>query len=75
LSEAPAELRSRLMGIVTVCIGTGPLGAMAIGLLADWLGPLHAILAGAVLGLCLIAGAAVSAHERRRQNANMVNRD
>ncbi len=29
LTEAPPEMRSRLMGIVTVCIGTGPLGQLA----------------------------------------------
>lgn len=26
LTEAPPEMRSRLMGVVTMCIGTGPLG-------------------------------------------------
>jgi hypothetical protein len=34
LTEAPAQLRSRVMGIVTVCIGTGPFGVLAIGALS-----------------------------------------
>ena len=44
LTEAPAEMRSRLMGIVTVGIGTGPLGVLAAGLLSDELGPRGAVL-------------------------------
>jgi len=51
LTEAPIEMRSRLMGIVTVCIGTGPLGVLAIGALSEPLGPRGAILAMAGLGL------------------------
>ena len=39
LTEAPAEMRSRLMGMVTVGIGTGPLGILAAGLLLDQVGP------------------------------------
>lgn len=51
LTEAPAEMRSRLMGIVTVCIGTGPLGVVAVGALSDHLGPRGAVLAMASVGL------------------------
>lgn len=51
LTEAPAEMRSRLMGIVTVCIGTGPLGVVAVGALSDHLGPRGAVLAMASIGL------------------------
>ena len=60
LTEAPAEMRSRLMGIVTVCIGTGPLGVVAAGALSDHLGPRGAVLAmgsiGLVLTLARVAG-------------------
>jgi hypothetical protein len=31
LAETPLTTRSRVMGIVTMCIGTGPLGVLAIG--------------------------------------------
>jgi MFS family permease len=51
LIEAPPEMRSRLMGIVTVCIGTGPLGVMTAGALAGELGPRGAVLAMAATGL------------------------
>ena len=51
LTEAPVEMRSRLMGIVTVCIGTGPLGVLAAGLLSDQVGPRDAVMIMAGLGL------------------------
>jgi MFS family permease len=51
LTEAPAAMRSRLMGIVTVCIGTGPLGILAAGVLSDQVGPRDAVLTMALLGL------------------------
>jgi MFS family permease len=51
LTEAPINMRSRLMGIVTVCIGTGPLGVLMAGFLARELGPREAVLLMASLGL------------------------
>jgi hypothetical protein len=51
LTEAPIEVRSRVMGIVTVCIGTGPLGILAAGTLAQELGPRGAIVVMVSLGL------------------------
>lgn len=53
LTEAPAEMRSRLMGIVTVCIGTAPLGQLAAGAISDQVGPRGAIVAMAMAGLVL----------------------
>src|ERR1700758_2016139 len=52
LTEAPLAMRSRVMGIVTVCIGTGPLGVLMIGILSGQVGPPAAILIMASLGLC-----------------------
>ena len=63
LTEAPAEMRSRLMGIVTVCIGTGPLGVVAVGALSDHLGPRGAVLAMASVGL--VATIVLAARLRR----------
>jgi predicted MFS family arabinose efflux permease len=57
LIEAPAASRSRVLGIVTMCIGTGPLGVLAIGALSEHLGASTAILIMAgigVLGLLLV---------------------
>ena len=64
LTEAPVDVRSRLMGIVTVCIGTGPLGVLAAGALSDHLGPRDAVLAMGLTGLVLTV--ALSATLRRR---------
>ena len=35
---APAEMRSRMLGVLSVCIGFGPNGFVNIGRMADWLG-------------------------------------
>ena len=51
LTEAPAEMRSRLMGMVTVGIGTGPLGILTAGLLSDQVGPRDAVMTMAAVGL------------------------
>jgi hypothetical protein len=40
------------MGIATMCIGTGPVGVMVIGILSGQVGPQVAILVMAGLGLC-----------------------
>lgn len=58
LTGAPAHVRSRQMGLITVCIGTGPLGQVLIGLLAGAVGPLWAVVAagaGGLAALCLVA--------------------
>jgi MFS family permease len=52
LTEAPPATRSRVMGIVTMCIGTGPVGVLMIGILSAQIGPPVAILIMAGLGLC-----------------------
>lgn len=64
LSEAPAALRSRVMGLITVCIGTGPLGVLAVGALSEWLGAPAALLAMATAGA--IGLAAIAWRLRRR---------
>lgn len=55
LTEAPSDMRSRLMGIVTVCIGTGPLGIVLAGLISDQIGARDAVLVMASLGLATTA--------------------
>jgi MFS family permease len=64
LTEAPPQMRSRLMGIVTVCIGTGPLGVLLAGFLADASSPRDAVLIMALIGLALTI--ALSARLRTR---------
>ena len=64
LTEAPPDMRSRLMGLVTVGIGTGPLGILAAGLLAAPLGPRGAVLVMAAMGLVLTAWLAWALRQR-----------
>ena len=63
---APASLRSRLMGLLTVAIGAGPIGMLHVGLLADWLGSAHAVALIALEGLLALGVAALLWPELRR---------
>ncbi|MBE7211302.1 MAG: MFS transporter [Gluconacetobacter diazotrophicus] len=54
LAATPPELRSRVMGLITVCIGSWPLGMLLAGGLAALLPPLGALAALAGTGLVLI---------------------
>ncbi|MEI6162027.1 MAG: MFS transporter [Roseococcus sp.] len=65
MTAAPPEMRSRVLGLVTTCIGMGPFGVLAIGALADGLGPRHAILAMAATGLALMATLLLSEARRK----------
>ena len=51
IMQAPPEARSRILGLTTTCIGTGPLGVLLVGALADAHGPRLAITAMAAVGL------------------------
>lgn len=54
---APAEMRSRMYGVLSVCIGTGPIGFFYLGVLAEAVGaPLATAMSG-VLGLLALAAA------------------
>jgi len=64
LTEAPAEMRSRLMGMVTVGIGTGPLGVLTAGVLSDHVGPRDAVFIMAALGLAATIALAVALRRR-----------
>ena len=48
LFTTPAEVRGRMLGVLSACIGTSPIGFYHVGLLADWLGAPDAI---ALIGL------------------------
>ena len=52
---APPELRSRVLGILSVCIGLGPIGFVHIGLLAEAVGPRAACVVSALEGLAALA--------------------
>ena len=43
------------MGVLTMCIGTGPVGFLLLGWLAEWLGASVASVVSAVVGLLALA--------------------
>jgi len=51
---APVALRARLLGLLSVCIGTGPLGFLYLGLLADVLTPRIGCVALAAQGILVL---------------------
>ncbi len=51
---APIEMRSRIMGVLSVCIGTGPIGFLWLGWLADRIGAPEATAVTGALGLALL---------------------
>ena len=52
---APPEMRGRMVGLMSVCIGIGtPLGGLAIGLMAENFGTPWAITVNALIGLGLL---------------------
>ena len=64
--HAPGPIRSRLMGLLTVCIGMGPLGILMIGTIADFTGPLVAIDLIAATGFVTVAAIGVVWRRRER---------
>lgn len=52
---APPEMRSRVLGVLTVCIGTGPIGFLWLGWLADQIGSHNATAVTGGLGLVAMA--------------------
>jgi predicted MFS family arabinose efflux permease len=63
---APAAVRSRIMGLLTVAIGAGPPGMLYVGVLADWLGAANAVICLTLQGLLALALAAWRWPELRR---------
>lgn len=52
---APADLRARVLGVLTLCIGLGPVGFLHVGLLAEAFGARAACLITAGQGLAALA--------------------
>jgi MFS family permease len=52
---APREVRSRVFGVLSVCIGLGPIGFVHLGLLADAWGAQAATAAIGIEGLAMLA--------------------
>ena len=52
---APPEMRSRILGVLSVCIGTGPIGFVWLGLLAEGVGAHWATATTGIVGLLAMA--------------------
>jgi MFS family permease len=52
---APPEMRSRILGVLSMCIGVGPIGFVALGLLADAIGAQWATAGSGLVGLLCLA--------------------
>ncbi len=61
----PVEMRSRAMGLLAVAIGTGPLGMLHLGMMANWLGAQRAVTVMTIEGLVLLLAAALYFSELR----------
>jgi MFS family permease len=59
LSATPAEMRGRVLGVLSVSIGTGPLAALYVGVIAEALGAPAAVLIISIIGLTLMAATAI----------------
>lgn len=49
------EMRARVMGVLSVAVGTGPLGVLHLGLLAEWLGAPAALMIMSLEGIAMLA--------------------
>ena len=52
---APADMRGRVLGILSVCIGTAAIGFLFLGTTAQYFGVIPACTANGVIGLSLVA--------------------
>ena len=53
-SLAPVEIRSRVFGVLSVCIGSGPIGFLHLGLLANAIGATAATATIGIEGLLVL---------------------
>jgi hypothetical protein len=58
LTGVPPAIRSRQMGLITAAMGVAPFGQIVIGVLADAVGPLLAVMVCALTGLAGLAAIA-----------------
>lgn len=69
LFSTPREMRNRVMGVLAMCIGSGPLGVLLVGLMAGAFGAVAAVTAIASAGLIAIIALAARFPELRRPSA------
>jgi MFS family permease len=60
ISSTPHQMRGRVLGVLAVSIGTGPVAALIIGVIAEAAGAPMAVLIIATAGLLLLAATAIT---------------
>lgn len=55
----PSDLRSRVMGLLSLAIGAAPFGILLVGALSEWLGPARALTVTSITGLTALAATAL----------------
>lgn len=55
---APPDMRSRVMGLLSLAIGAAPFGILLVGALSEWLGPARALTVTSLTGLTALAATA-----------------
>jgi MFS family permease len=65
--HAPIHIRSRLMGLLTMCIGMGPLGILLVGTIAEFTDPMQAIEIVAATGFVSVCGVGLAWRRREAQ--------
>lgn len=66
IANTPPERRNRVMGVLATCIGSGPFGILAVGMLADQLGAAMAVMVMSIIGVALMVGAVLMWPEMRK---------
>jgi MFS family permease len=69
-SSTSPEIRSRIMGVLAMCIGAGPIGVLHIGLMASWFGATRALAIVGLEGLVSIVACGLIWPELWRPNRN-----
>ena len=68
IASAPPEMRNRIMGLLTMCIGVGPLGILIVGTLSEILGAPTGILITSSTGIVGMICATILWPEMRKRH-------
>ena len=66
VSSTRPEMRGRVLGVLAVAIGSGPIGALHVGWLATEIGTDTAVMAIAVVGFVLTVGTDLASRKNLR---------
>jgi predicted MFS family arabinose efflux permease len=66
VANSPPEMRNRIMGVLAMCIGMQPIGVLALGILAEKLGPQNGTLITGGTGLLIVVACVLIWPEMRK---------